>query len=255
MANNTLWMVWTKKIKSPEYIHQFFMDEVFIYNQILSQKQEKLTGRLSDLAKGLNVSNEAFFGFLLGIKPMVKQDLNKMKHRDRINVKLDMAELQKHLKQSANYEHLLDLEGWEASGEKDNTEQLQSSAATSDSATHLGNNGAPEKERSLQREWNNKVQDIDFVHEFFMDELTIYHWISTQEEPIMVGNISELSKYFEVSEEVFYGFLLGIQPLINLDVMSLKNNDYINIEIDVEQLHEHLSQKANCAHLLDLFEG
>ena len=246
MSKNNLWTIWNNKVEDPGFIHRFFIDEIKIYNRILSGDLRKLDGRVKDLANSFNVSNETFFGFLLGIEPLLKKELKNLNHRDSVKIKIDLHALYGHLSQKLNYEHLVELAGWGSAFEHvevaDVSAQIQTAVEDEASVDN----------KTMWNSWKSKIQDIDFVHEFFSDEMIIYHWILSQEKPILVGNISELAKYFDVKEETFYGFLLGMTPFVEHDVKTLKNTDSLDISIDLPKLKEHLVSRRTCAHLLAL---
>lgn len=240
-------MTWSTKVEYTGFIRQFFIDEIKIYNHILSKPLQKLDGRPKDLANSFNVSNESFFGFLLGIEPLIKYDLKTLKHRDRIKIGIELNELYRYLRQKPNYEHLLELDGWESVSEK-----TEDSGITEDISITPKDSNIPGDKRVLWNSWKNRVQNIDFIHEFFVEELVIYHWILSQKKPIFTGSISELAKYFELSEDIFFGFLLGIKPFVKNDLKLLKSSSHIDTVIDLRQLRQHLMTKSDYAHILAL---
>jgi len=107
--NNTFWSAWVNKVKDIDFIHEFFTGEAMIYSTILTQEIQNFRGRLPELAASFYVSNEIFFGFLLGIQPLVKYNLKKLNHKDHISVELNFKELYEHLEGKPDNEHLLNL--------------------------------------------------------------------------------------------------------------------------------------------------
>jgi len=107
---NTLRDIWNTKIRDTDFVHSFFVHEKTIYQKLFSQKTQKMSGRLSELAESFGVSNEVFFGFLLGIQSFVKQDFENLRHRDRVNIDIDLHELHEYLNQNPSYAHLLEFE-------------------------------------------------------------------------------------------------------------------------------------------------
>jgi len=110
-------------------------------------------------------------------------------------------------------------------------------------------------EATLQQRWNKKAEDIDFVHSFILDELNIYYVVLTEKHVHLEGSVEELARKFEVSPESFYGFLMGIAPMVSCNLSKLceiKTIDTISVDLDKQGLYAHLEQKPSYAHLLDL---
>ena len=106
-------------------------------------------------------------------------------------------------------------------------------------------------EPTLQQMWNTKAEDIDFVHDFILLELNIYYTILTEKQTHLEGTIAKLAEDFEISPEEFYGFLMGIAPMVNRSLPELKPSDTIAVNLNKQDLYAHLQQKPSYAHLLD----
>ena len=105
---------------------------------------------------------------------------------------------------------------------------------------------------TLQERWNKKIRDVNFIHDFIWEEVSIYHDILTEKHTFLEGSVTQLAEMFEVRQEVFYGFLLGIEPMVNANLSKIKPNDAITIDLNRQNLREYLKQKQTFVHLLDL---
>jgi len=105
---------------------------------------------------------------------------------------------------------------------------------------------------SMHSRWHQKTVDIDFIHDFLWDEIIIYNTILSQKRSKIAGTIDDLAKVFEVIPEIFYGFLLGIEKFVDVDLKTIKSDDIIILNFDNKKIYKHLQQKETCGHLLDI---
>ena len=106
----------------------------------------------------------------------------------------------------------------------------------------------------LYKKWQTKLLDMEYVHQYFWDEINIYNRF-LQKGCVLQGDIKTLATEFDVGIETFYGFLLSIAKFLkNTDMQNLTNETFLDIKIDVSSLKEYLSKKESFSHLLNLFE-
>jgi len=114
MPNQTSLMLdrWNAKIKEIDFVHSFFCEEPFIYYKILTEKHNKLCGSIEDLSQAYNVSCESFFGFLLGLEPVLHCGLDTLKSTDIVDIDLDLGKLYAYLKGKESRAYLIKMDGW-----------------------------------------------------------------------------------------------------------------------------------------------
>lgn len=110
---------------------------------------------------------------------------------------------------------------------------------------------------SLYEDWlisayNNKGETEEKLWNLYLPiEKKAYENILQNKTSVLTGTVKELSAKFHMSIEYLAGFLDGINDavIVPLDMQTLKEDDYINLEIDFEKLYmkmveykaEHLS--------------
>ena len=97
---------------------------------------------------------------------------------------------------------------------------------------------------NLKELWGKKIEDIDFIHNFVIMEAYIYSEILSCEINNFDGTIQNLAKKFHMSNEVFYGFLLGLKNFIDVDLDSICADTHIKVRLNSVDLHEYISQKG-----------
>jgi len=100
--------------------------------------------------------------------------------------------------------------------------------------------------------WNEKIKNIDFVHNFLSDEIIIYSTIFAEKRKKLEGSIEDISKTLNVSCESFFGFLLSLEPILDCNLEKIKCTDTINISLDFDKLHAYLKNKESHAYLAEL---
>ena len=92
----------------------YFEKEMNIYQKILAEKNNKLTGVLSELASSNNMSAEMFTGFIDGINTSLESlvDLDSLEESSNIDLNIDFEKLYFNML-DAKAEWLYNLTEWE----------------------------------------------------------------------------------------------------------------------------------------------
>jgi uncharacterized protein YecA (UPF0149 family) len=92
---------------------KYLSQEQKIYEDILGNKITKIEGKLSQLAKKYNMSNEFFFGFLDGIRGAVEEviDIDTIEEDSDITLTINYEKLYKEMVEY-KAEHLYTLPAW-----------------------------------------------------------------------------------------------------------------------------------------------
>lgn len=97
-----------------KFWEEFLKTETAIYNTVLLEKTDMITGKVSDLAKKYNTTPVYFMGFLDGINESIEEslDLEKVEEDTNIMIKINWELLYKNMvKVEAHW--LFRLKGWD----------------------------------------------------------------------------------------------------------------------------------------------
>ena len=97
-----------------KFWEEFLKAETYIYDTVLKNKTDLITGKVSELAKKYNTTPEFFMGFLDGINESIEneQDLEKIEADTNISIKIDWEKLYYNMVQVEAH-WLYNLQGWE----------------------------------------------------------------------------------------------------------------------------------------------
>ena len=112
---------------------------------------------------------------------------------------------------------------------------------------------------SLFYDWKNEIETQtdesfdEFWSKYSSGETRIYTAILEEKNPIVIGNITDLSQRYEVETVIFMGFLDGINSSLHQQLMleDLSVDDEITLNIDFEKLFFNmLAAKADYLYTL-----
>ena len=115
---------------------------------------------------------------------------------------------------------------------------------------------------SLYDKWTNMVTEfvktkgeVAFWNEYKKVELKIYKDILGNKKFNFTNSILELSDKYEISQDFIIGFIDGIRDslLNSIDIQTIKLEDKLNFEIDVEKLYFNMLD-AKAEYLYNLEE-
>ena len=96
--------------------------------------------------------------------------------------------------------------------------------------------------RSLSENHASQEEEIKFWEEYLKVETTIYNEILNNKTDVVEGTVAELAAKYNVSNELFMGFLDGISESLkeDLDLESIEADTKVTVKIDWEKLYYNM---------------
>lgn len=114
--------------KEVKFWEEYLKVEASIYNEILNNKEEVVSGNVSELAKKYNTSNEFFMGFIDGISESLKKDINLDEIEENTDITIDIDWEKLYYNMVAVEAHwLYNLPGWENILDKSKRKEIEKS--------------------------------------------------------------------------------------------------------------------------------
>ena len=117
---------------------------------------------------------------------------------------------------------------------------------------------------SLYAEWRNLCdnhanndEEIKFWENYLKSEAGIYNEILNNKTDVVEGTVAELAAKYNVSNELFMGFLDGISESLqeDLDLESIEADTKVTVKIDWEKLYYNMvAVEAHWLHSLPGWE-
>ncbi|WP_099191733.1 SEC-C metal-binding domain-containing protein [Tepidibacter mesophilus] len=103
----------TSEQEEVKFWEEYLKLEAGVYDKILNNKTEIIKGKISDLAKQYEISEEYFMGFLDGISESTKNEikLENLESNTEITVEIDFEKLYYNMN-AVEAHWLYNLEGW-----------------------------------------------------------------------------------------------------------------------------------------------
>jgi len=105
----------------------------------------------------------------------------------------------------------------------------------------------------LYKEYEETIKNPFYMRMIVQLEMDIYSELLQKKYTSLQGTIVEIAqKYFYgAPTQVVYAFLYNLQPILSIDIESIKNTDVLDITLDINNIYNHL-EKNGYRYLLEI---